>query len=153
MLEDEADELGIFDAGHHAECSAAALTGLDVDAKGALEALHPAHGVRLRRRRMCGAAAPCRSDRRAPVAVRGAEALKARQVHARQRHEGGKACQEVERLAEHVCGAVTIGGLERVTNPPTCRLRQALGGERRAADVATRPLHRVQRRGRGPRRG
>lgn len=50
--------------------------------------------------------------------------MKAREVHARQGYEGGKPCQEVERLEEHVRGAVAIGSLERVTNAPA-------GGEAR----------------------
>lgn len=59
-LTDETYELGILDAGNHAQCSAAALTGLDVDAEGALEALHPAQRVVLRGMRLRAAAAACR---------------------------------------------------------------------------------------------
>lgn len=29
-------------------------------------------------------------------------------------HEGGEACEEVERLEEHVGGTVAVGGLERM---------------------------------------
>ncbi len=68
MLEDAADELGIFDAGDDSQLAAAALTGFDVDAKGALQALHPAHGVVFRGARLradAAAAAAGRGDRRA----------------------------------------------------------------------------------------
>ncbi len=109
-----------------------ALTGFDVDAKGALQALHPAHDVVLRGARLRAAAAPCRSDRRAQVAVRGEKTMKAREVYARQGHEGGQACHEVERLEEHVRGAVTIGRFQRVTNalPAVCARRSVASAGR-----------------------
>src|SRR5688572_1025511 len=77
MLEDVADELGLFDAGDDLECAATALTDLDVDAEAAFQALHPAHGVVFGQVRLRRTPAACRDDRGAQAAVGSEEAMEA----------------------------------------------------------------------------
>jgi len=61
---------------------------------------------------ICGAApAACAAgDLRAPAAVGGEHAMEAGEVDPRPGNERGEPRDEIQRLEDHVCGAVTIGG-------------------------------------------
>lgn len=78
--------------------------------------------------------------RRARSAVRGEHAVRARQVHARWRHQRRQACHEIQRFKHDVRGAVAVWVLQRVAHVAGCRQRQTLAGHGRMAHVAAEAL-------------
>ena len=103
---------------------------IEVDAKDALQALRPAHrhvarGFRLVRVTDLIGSLPLaphtpmrRRHRSAQLAVRGEHSMKSCQVHARWRHQCGKARHQVQRVEHDVRGAVPVWGLELVAHLP-----------------------------------
>ena len=77
---------------------------------------------------------------RAVRAVGGEHAVEAGEIDARFGHQRGQSCDEIQRLEEHMRGAVRVGRLQLVAYQAARGERQALLRERRAADVAAQPL-------------
>ena len=113
-----ADRLGLFDAHHDPQRSAAVNAGGHIDVEHAPEALRPAHltpafggrAVVFSRRGRCRIngrppAAPGGRQLRAQVGVRGKDAVQAREMRARRRNQRGELGDEVHRLELDVRGA------------------------------------------------
>jgi hypothetical protein len=99
------DGYRIFNAGDHFDATAAGTARLNVDIEHPLETLGPSHGratfggrsvLRLIRRfGLTAFATPCGCHLYAMLAVGGEYPVKAREVHARFRNEGGQTRDEI----------------------------------------------------------
>ncbi len=118
------NHLWLFDARDHLERAAAARAGVDLDAKGALQALRLGHRHVARGDGLVGIGWNClaphapmrRCHRCSEVAVRREHPMKSRQMHPRRRHQRGKPCHQVQRFQHDVRGAVAVGGPERLAH-------------------------------------
>jgi len=124
--EDLLDHRRVLDAGDDAHRPAAHRAGFDVNAEHALEALCPSHRrpalgrgalVGLGRCLGSSALAPPGLRHLRPVgAVRGEHAVEADEIDSRFGHQRSEPGDEIQRLEEHVRGAVAVGRLERVAH-------------------------------------
>ena len=125
---------GVFDARDDADCPAAVRAGFNVDAAHALEALCPSHrGRALGRSAVFGACLGCRTlapprpgHPRPVPAVRGEHAVLAGEVHPRLGHQRSQPGEKIQRLEQHVRGAVFVRRLQLITHNTARRERQAL---------------------------
>lgn len=76
--------------------------------------------------------------------IRCKNAVIAREIDARRRHQGGQAGHQVERFEYHVRGAVTVRSFQAVPNIPLSCERQPHSRDRRARDIAAQPPLRRQ---------
>ena len=135
MVENLADDAGIFNAGDDLDGAAAGLSGLDVDVQYALQALRPGHccsafGGRcvfrpVRRAGLVTLAPLGRRHPRTMRAVRGENPVKSSQVDSGLRYQGDKPDDEVQRLENDVRGAIAVRCLELVTHVAIGSQRQA----------------------------
>jgi len=145
MFEDAVDHGRVLDAGDDAQGSAAAAAELDVDVWKAplrrciqrMARCLGAGGVEAREFAVVFEPRPAGVIVGKQRAVGSKHPMEAREVHARQWDEGGEAGEEVERLEEHVGGAVAAGGLGgepgvlAVADQEACPLASAICATRR----------------------
>lgn len=72
--------------------------------------------------------------------VRCGHTVEAGQVNAGLGYQGCQACDKAQLLEDYMRSAITVRGLELVTNIPTWCQRQPLFRNRRPGNVATQPL-------------
>ena len=138
MVENRADDAGIFNAGDDLHGTAAGLAGFDIDAEYPLEALCPGHGHMALDwssiRRLLGSAGlaplitPGRSNQRPVLTVGSEHAVEAGEVDSGFGHQGSipgndvQGCTnaagagmrksgKVQRLEENRGGTITLGSL------------------------------------------
>ena len=129
------DQRWVLDAGDDAEFSTALRTGLDVDGKHPLEALHPGH-------RRAGLVVVHRSlrsvwhDAVAVFGIGGEYPVKADEVPPRPGNQCGQASDKVQRFQHDMSRAITKRLLVTVNDPAAVVGGKAFGGDRRSGDVA-----------------
>ncbi len=126
MVENLADDDGIFDAGDDLHGAATVRTGFDVDIEDPLQSLGPRHGGVvlggyavwcLSRCFLRGfLAAPGWGDQRPVFAVGREDAVETGEVDAGFGYPCGEACNEIHRFEDHVSGAAVPGGFEGVSD-------------------------------------
>lgn len=126
MVENRADDAGIFNAGDDLHGTAAGLAGFDIDAEYPLEALCPGHGHMALDwssiRRLLGSAGlaplitPGRSNQRPVLTVGSEHAVEAGEVDSGFWNQRSEACDEIQWLEDDVGRAIMPGVLEGVAH-------------------------------------
>lgn len=98
VIQDLFDDLWVFDTSDDLDRTAAAFTGLDIDAEHTFEALRPGHGGMPRgiRLRVIPAVAPGRGHPGPQSAVGGEHTVIAGEVHPRLGHQSGQPGNKVQ---------------------------------------------------------
>ncbi|OES47442.1 hypothetical protein A7R77_33065 [Pseudomonas aeruginosa] len=130
MLENLLNDLRIFDAGNHFDVTAAVFADFNINIEDSLEALHPGHGavalcrtlvtpVSIETFRFVGLLAPLGGCYLNSVfAVRCKDAVEACEVDSRLRYQRSEFGDEVQRLEDHMGGAIAVRSFELVTHLP-----------------------------------
>lgn len=130
----------------------ASLTSFDVDVEHPLQALGSGHGgmalgwcLVVRVDSGLGLAAPLTPpggrDQRPVLAVGGKHPMEASKVHSWLGDQGGQSRQKIQRLEDHMGGAVSARGLEFIAHLAGGRQGQTLLRDGRPGDITTQALH------------
>ena len=145
MIKHPPDHARVLNAGDDLHGTSAMDALFDIDTKHALETAGPGHGAAFfwfcSSSGACDAlTAPCWRDQGAQRAVRCEDSVVTRKVDARPWNQSRESGNKVQRLQQHMGGAIAPGRLERVAYESLAGQRQARAGQGRAGDVAAQAL-------------